>query len=598
MGLVDSGFCAAAGRICNANPMSRGRTRHGVARNMIPRANMPLPGGSLLTILGVTYVRVKSPEGGELYLTRFGLQDHNHLRVENWFAPNWFVERRARLDGTSSVFRVPTRNVDGTSIDLVVKNCRVGEDVPADTHAIEEALGAEFNSPWEEFSLVMELREGAFGPRRVSVVTQRPLAIYVPPDCMQLWQSGRSLAKINRINARHPGVELDILRQYKLVYEWIPGYNVVDLLRRGGVHGKACARAGLELNELVNRNLAAKGYVVADMKPQHIIISEQDSISLLEGHGNARGTSLQDRLLRLVEDHQYSMVDYELLVRTPEHEHQVRLERRRSYLDELTHREEDTELPSNLSRDSVMGLDYVHGPVESTGGHLWVVGHNPRLFDFFLPERWRKTALWRLANDTEISFTITKDGVNLLWTPSRVGDKAPADSRSRTASYLGPFETFSTLRALSRGGVPVVAPRAIYCTGTARTEACEDNAAFERMRRCETGDCSKVLRDDRNYLMIFGFYAWVRGDGIPSRIPPVPRPAGLVEAHHRGLVSSREMRASVDFVKERIANAGYDGSEVTADDLLVALDEGDSVVLAGPGLPAVRLHDAELIRKA
>jgi len=279
------------------------------------------------------------------------------------------------------------------------------------------------------------------------------------------------------------------------------------------------------------------------------------------------------------------------------HEQQVRIDRRHSYLDELSHREEDAEIPSNLSRDVVLGLAYVHGRVESTGGHLWVVGHNPRLFDFFLPERWRKTALWRLADDTEISYTITKDGVHLLWTPSRVGEAGTLDAKGRMRGYLSPFETFSTLRALSRAGVPVVAPRAIYCTGTAKTEASVDNSAYARMETSVLDDGSKILRSDRNYLMIFGFYSWVRDIGIPSYIPPVPRPVGLVNSYERGLVSTRELRAAVEFVRDRIAAAGYDGTAVTAGDLLVALDDSDAVVLAGPGLPAARLHDAELVSK-
>ncbi|HMA91604.1 MAG TPA: hypothetical protein VKP30_02915 [Polyangiaceae bacterium] len=558
---------------------------------------MPLPGGRVLTILGVPYVHVKSSEDGDLYLTRLGVQAQEHLQIENWFAPNWFAERRSRLDGTSAVFRVPTRQIAGRSMDLVVKNCRVGEDVPVDTHTIEEALGAEFNSPWEEFSLVMEMREGAFGPRHFSVETQRPLAIYIPPECMQLWQSGRSLAKINRINARHPGVELDILRQYKLVYEWIPGFNVVELLRRGGVFGKALETTALTLNALAVRDLEAKGYVVADMKPQHIIVSEQDAQALLDGKKGTPNTTFEARLQRLIEEHRYSMVDYELLVRTPEHEVQMRTNRRRGYLDELSRREDTVELPSNLSSDVVLGLGYIHGPVESTGGHLWVVGNNPRLFDFFLPERWRKTALWRLSNDNEISYTITKDGVHLLWAPSRVGEFGPLDGNGSPRSYLSPFETFSTIRTLSRAGVPIVAPRAIYCTGTGKAEPCEDMAAFERMSPYTLADGTPMLRTDRNYLMIFGFFAWVRDGGIPISLPRVPRPAGLVNAHERGLVSGREVKAAVEYLRESIYKAGYDGGAVTAEDLLVELDDLDNVVFAGPGLPAARLHDAELIHK-
>lgn len=570
--------------------------RHGIAQHFIPRADMPLPGGRLLTILGVPYVHVKSSEGGDLYLTRLGIQAQEQLRIENWFDPSWFDAQRARLDGTSAVFRVPTRTIDGRSLDLVVKNCRVGEDVPIDTHTIEEALGAEFNSPWEEFSLVMEMREGAFGPRNFSVMTQRPLAIYVPPDCMQLWQSGRSLAKINRINARHPGVELDILRQYKFVYEWIPGFDVVQLLRRGGVYGHAGDAVALALNAMVVCDLEAKGYVVADMKPQHIIVSERDGLALLEGTDAASG-SFASRLQRLIAEHRYSMVDYELLVRTPEHERKVRTDRRRGYLDELSRRESIAEIPANLSSDVILGLGYIHGPVESTGGHLWVVGNNPRLFDFFLPERWRKTALWRLSSDNELSYTITKDGVHLLWAPSRVGEFGPLDGNGHPRSYVSPFEAFSTIRTLSRAGVPVVAPRAIYCTGTAKTESCEDDAAYQRMNPYALTDGSPVLRSDRNYLMIFGFFAWVREVGIPSTLPRVPRPAGLVNAHERGLVSSREVKAAVDYMRECVNRAGYDGSVITADDLLVELDELDAVYFAGPGLPAAKLHDAELIHR-
>ncbi len=46
---------------------------------------------------------------------------------------------------------------------------------------------------------------------------------------MQIWQSGRSKAKINRIHAKHPGIDVDILKQYKLIYEWIEGRNIKEV---------------------------------------------------------------------------------------------------------------------------------------------------------------------------------------------------------------------------------------------------------------------------------------------------------------------------------------------------------------------------------
>jgi len=172
---------------------------------------------AIINLLSVVYAHRKTSNGGDLYLTRYGLKHSDLLEIENWYEKNWFADHRERLSGTSSVYRVPTKPVKGRRLQLVVKNCRVGEDVPLDTHTLYEFINAEFNSPWEEFSLVMEMREGDFGPKNIAIRTQRPLAIYVPPERFQLWQTGRSRDKINKITRLHPGVNLDILRQYKLV---------------------------------------------------------------------------------------------------------------------------------------------------------------------------------------------------------------------------------------------------------------------------------------------------------------------------------------------------------------------------------------------
>jgi hypothetical protein len=83
-----------------------------------------------------------------------------HFDIGNWYESKWFNRHKVRLEGTGSVYRLPTKEVDGKVLDLVVKNCRVGEDVPLDTHTLHEFCDAEVNSPWEEFSLVMEMREG------------------------------------------------------------------------------------------------------------------------------------------------------------------------------------------------------------------------------------------------------------------------------------------------------------------------------------------------------------------------------------------------------------------------------------------------------
>jgi len=566
-------------------------------RQHIPTAVMPIPGGRVITVLGVPYVHIRSVEGGDLYLTRLGVQVHEWLQIENWYESHWFSANRRPLEGTSSVYRVPTRPIAGKSVDLVVKNCRVGEDVPIDTHTLEEALGAEFNSPWEEFSLVMEMREGGFGTRDFALSTQRPLAIYVPPECMQLWQSGRSRAKINRIKARHPGIDLDILRQYKLVYEWIPGQSVVELLPQLGHDTASADTLALRINATVTEDLRRKGYVVADMKPQHVIIQAEDADQVLSGDGTTSAGTADRRLMQFVAQRRYSVVDYELLGRTPEHETAARQQRRRNYIDELRHRREPSVVPEHLGQRTVLGIDYVHGAVQSTSGHLWVVGKNPRLFDFFLPERWRKTALWRVAYDTELSYTITKDGVHLLWTPSRVGERrgSHASLDGVHGGYASPFHVFAVLRDLAAAQIPVVAPRAIYVTGTAKSEPCEDRRPYQSLHNLTLYDGTPVLRTDRNYLMIFGFYSWAGDASTPAVMPPVPRPAGLLHARNRNLVSDDGVHEALGWMRGRVRAAGYDGGSLTADDLLVTLDDHDRVVIADNGLPAVRLHGAELL---
>ena len=168
-----------------------------------------------LNLLGVDYVHVKTADGGDLYLTKFGVPFFENLKPESWYEPEWFEQNREKLEGTSTVYRVRTKPVNGRSKDLVVKWCRVGEEVPFDTFTLTKFVEAEFNSPYEEFSLVMEMRDD---PSHTLVRTHKPLAIYVPAKKLKLWQTGRSQiedraeeGQVPRRGARHlPPVHPDL----------------------------------------------------------------------------------------------------------------------------------------------------------------------------------------------------------------------------------------------------------------------------------------------------------------------------------------------------------------------------------------------------
>ncbi|OGW36446.1 MAG: hypothetical protein A2010_17170 [Nitrospirae bacterium GWD2_57_9] len=560
-----------------------------------------------MNVLGVVYLHTKTEDGGDLYFTRFAEPHQDHLDINNWYEESWFTQNRVRLLGTSSVYRVPTKPVNGSSLDLVVKNCRVGEDVPINTHTLEEFMSAEFNSPWEEFALVMEMADKQMGQRFSWIRAQRPLAIYVPPQRMQLWQSGRSRSKINRIRARHPGVDLDILKQYKLVYEWIRGKNLTEIFER----------IKLELPDVVHHlqamqkkafdDLSKKGYHMADMKPEHVIIHEDDCERIEHmGHGSgpdAAGKQV-DAIYRLMEAGNYSVIDYELLFRTPEHEDRVKATRRHSYLDDMRNRLEPTPLPPHLSRTEIFGVPYIFGHAESTGGRMWVVGRNARLFDYFLPERWRKTPSLSLSGTNEVFYTVTKDNIHLVWKTSRVGE-FPTDAKYspeeiekiRQFGINSPFEEFSLSQALNEKGIHAAYVRAIYMTGSLKVEISSDARKYQSHQELVDNDGNPVLDVLHNYITIRGYYngpdKWVSEHEEAVLLTPVD----LQRAVRKNIITGADCASYLERVKERLRSAGYDGSLLKPNDLLLAVDAKGNIMKDRDGQPDVIICNFEIVWK-
>ncbi|MEK6580781.1 MAG: hypothetical protein AABZ25_00165 [Nitrospirota bacterium] len=560
---------------------------------------------SLVNVLGVVYAHTKTSDGGDLYLTRFAEPYEKHFEIENWHEKNWFDEHKVRLKGTSSVYRIPTKEVNGKSLDLVVKNCRVGEDVPLDTHTLQEFCDAEFNSPWEEFSLVTEMRENYYGPKEMRVNTQRPMAIYVPPEMMQLWQSGRSREKINRIRAKHPGIDLDILKQYKLIYEWIKGNNLIEVFEHIDLDHTELISHLKKINYKAIGDLNKKGYLVADMKPEHIIISEAET-RLIEEIGRAENidaTGKQVELLyQLLHEGKYSVIDYELLSRTPEHEEEVKSTRRHSYLDDQKNRFVPTPLPAHLSYQEIFGVPYIFGHAESTGGSLWVVGKNAHLFDYFLPERWRKTPSIKLSYTNEVFYTITKDNIHLVWKTSRVGEMPAGeneqsfDSKIHQFGINSPFEEFAISLALNQLGIPSVYVRAIYMTGSKKIEASTDLRKYESHKNILDTEGNPILQETHNYITIRGWYngpdQWV-AEHSDSLYTPVD----LSKAPYRGIINESECQILLDKAKERLKNAGYDGSLLKTNDLLLAVNDDGEIMKNNSGESEVIICNFELIWK-
>ena len=545
-----------------------------------------------ISLLGVNYYQLKTSDGGEIYLTRFGLPFWKNLLPENWYAPDWFEAKRERLEGTSMVYKVPTRAVNGTVLNLVVKWSRVGEVVPLDTLTINKFIHAEFNSPFEEFSVLMELRKGEAGPPGIRIRTQRPMAIYLPSERLQLWQTGRSEDKIRAKVTRHPGVEIDILRQYVVLFGWIKGFDAVETADQFKLEGRARAEFLARTTSLVTHELWQKGYRVVDMKPAHVILRPRPNRSLL-----------RDRNGQFA----YALVDYELMERTHEHEQAVRSANRQLYLKHMARRfEADAAkpMPAHLHAVNILGVDYIFGRAESTGGMLWVAGKDPDLFNYFLPERWRRTPKKKLSSRNQVFSTRTKDNINLVWKVSRMGDppwltNPEADREAaRENGINSPFEEFSFALELTLNGVKTIYPRAIYMTGHKRESErpVADDRRYTALSGLRTPEGEPVVRKEYDYITIWGF--WNGPDELLAAADGrFYHAVNAKQAFANKMISQPVLDELMQLKAERLARCGFEDLNPKPDHLLVSFDAAEKLVIGSLGKPEVRLCNFELIRR-
>ncbi len=546
--------------------------------------------GHVLSLLGVKYLRLKTEDGGDLYLTHFGLPFWQNLLPENWYAREWFEAKRERLEGTSTIYKVPTRRVSGRMLSLVVKWSRVGEYVPLDTLTINRFMHAEFNSPFEEFSLLMELRQGETGPPGIHIRTQQPLAIYVPSERLQLWETGRSESKLRAKLIRHSEVEIDILRQYVVLYGWIKGLNAVEMAQHLLFPERARAEFLAAATSLATHELLLKGYRVIDMKPAHIILRHGRNQPLLrDRHGQFA----------------YALVDYELLERTPEHEQAVRASNRQLYLQHMARRFESDAagpMPAHLRATNVLGVDYIFGRAESTGGLLWVVGKDPDLFNYFLPERWRRTPKKRLSSHNQVFHTRTKDDINLVWRVSRMGDlpwlvnPKAVQQPARDYGFNSPFEEFAFALQLGRGGTRTIYPRAIYMTGSKRDPGRKttDQRRGAALAHLRTPDGEPAVRHDCDYITIWGF--WNGPDQLlAAHDGRYYTSLNANRASARHFITRQMMAGLMQSKANKLARCGLEDLNLKADHLLISFDSEHNLVLDTFGKPEVRLCNFELV---
>jgi hypothetical protein len=577
--------------ISSTDPRARAREVAEVRSSGAPVKIRNLPvDAQFVNVLGVDYIHTITDNGGDLYLTSEGFAHADHLQPDNWYDLEWFRKHREVLEGTGAVYASPSKPIDGECLVLVVKFSRVGQKVPIETKAIRDLLSCEFNGPFEEFALVEELRHSRRGTDGLQVTTQVPLAIYVPPDEWQPSQTGRFQWRIANKVAKHPGIAIDILRDYIMVYGWMPGIDICLAEEMGWLTHEEV----LALNQRAIDEAADKGFCVLDMKPVHVIVEVADRERLETRDGEVK----------------YGMVDFELLERTPEYEREILKDRHRWYqrrrremkLAENGGGSSTKSLPEHLRPSKIFGVDYLFGHCESTAGVLWVVGRDPDLFDYYLPERWRTTPQIRLFENHETYLTTSKDAVRLVWKVSRVGEYpesaafGPEGFQLLAHGFNSPFEEIALAYWLRRNGVRTILPRAIYRTGhrSQLKESLFDPSRYQSHKDLRSPDDEPILEIGRNYVTI-----WDQWDG-PVHLDDeteasVYRSLNAAQAVERELVPDDESSNLAIEVGDRLEELGIEVARLRPEHLLLSIGPDHELVRGDEGALEFRLCNLQFL---
>jgi hypothetical protein len=241
--------------------------------------------------------------------------------------------------------------------------------------------------------------------------------------------------------------------------------------------------------------------------------------------------------------------------------------------------------------------------VGSTGGALWVVGKDPVLFDYFLPERWRRTPRRKLSHAHQVFYTLSKDDIHLVWRVSRVGERPdvyPDTERGADIiehGFNSPFEEFSLALELERKGIRVIYPRAIYRTGTTTLAADElaDKRRYRSHRRILMPDGGQALRPDRNYIAVYGY--WNGPDELLAvRDGEFYTGINLLHALRDTLIGREEFDALVRSTRQRLRAARVEDLCLQPEHYMISVDHRGGIIRDREGLPEVRVCNLELLR--
>jgi hypothetical protein len=463
----------------------------------------------------------------------------------------------------------------------------MGVDIPGETFDEISTMGnARFLSPFEEFQLLQELKESLqYTPSAFAL--QAPLAIYVPATREDYTRLGRRQYLMTFIQKQHQqDVGIDIERNYAVIYQWMEGINIVQAHKCGLIRQQNIE----ELMEKAAIKMRDHGFVIADHKAEHVIVKPIGPNVFRDGNGNIT----------------YGYVDYELLERTPEREKIIRQKRRRGYLTHMPKRFDEYAIAeSSLRPMHIFDVPYLYSEVPSSKGRLWVVGNDPFLFDYFLPEKWRHANRTRLSLHHDIFHKVSRDGIHLVLKTSKVGEQPDADPFNEHErkilehGFNSPFEEVALALELNGKELPTIYPRAIYMTGTTTTisEQDFDDSRYASHAEILTPDkYEPILKKHHDYITLWGY--WNGTDEMLADYDGGHYTAlNALSAYRQHLISETTYFAVMEKIHDKMIELGVEDLNLRGTHILLALDDNRDIVTGEDELPVTRICNFSLLKR-
>jgi hypothetical protein len=226
------------------------------------------------------------------------------------------------------------------------------------------------------------------------------------------------------------------------------------------------------------------------------------------------------------------------------------------------------------------------------------------LFDYFLPEKWRRAPRTRISASQPVFETITMDNVHLVWRVSRVGQIPDADpfvrreKRILDYGYNSPFEEFSIAMELSRQGIETTYPRAIYMTGHKSTisSSLTDNTRYDSHAPLQTPDGHPLLSHQHEYLTIWGYWNGP-DDVLAAKDEPIYKGIDALAAYREGRLTQREYVRVMRAAKKQLAAADIEDLSLRGNHLLLSIDREQNLATDAHGLPVMRICNFDLLKR-